>query len=287
MIFRAAETEFHEEASRACGLDDFGDDDYLEGLRALLAALDDEAPLNEIGRAMFRTNIVAALVGRLHSEHGWSTHPEHAEAAIDGPLVIMGLPRTGTTALQHLLAQDPSLQALELWISTSPKPRLPRARWHEDPDFRACDERMRVLHANSPDLMAIHPMAAHLPDECWHLTTQHFAHSGYEAQTHVPSYSRWWEGYDMGPAWRRHRKNIQLIGYREPGRRCDARRARRHPQQTTAAPSAHRCHRCRSAAGIYPSFRSPTGYTSASVRHSCRHDLDQTARHYFSFADSH
>ena len=43
MIFRAAETEFHEEARRACGLDDFGDDDYLEGLRALLAALDDEA----------------------------------------------------------------------------------------------------------------------------------------------------------------------------------------------------------------------------------------------------
>ena len=219
MSFRAAETHFHEEASRACGLDDFGDDDYLEGLRALLAALDDEAPLNEIGHAMFRTNIVAALVGRLHSEHGWSTHPEHAEAAIDGPLVIMGLPRTGTTALQHLLAQDPSLQALELWISTSPKPRVPRARWQEDPDFRACDERMRMLHANSPDLMAIHPMAADLPDECWHLTTQHFAHSGYEAQTHVPSYSRWWEGYDMGPAWRRHRKNLQLIGYREPERR--------------------------------------------------------------------
>lgn len=217
--FHGSEDAFHEEASRACGFDDFGESDYLEGLRTLLSALDEDAPLNEIGRSSLRATIVDALKARLLSERGWRDFPEYAEAPVDAPLVIVGLPRTGTTALHHLMSQDVSLQGLELWISSSPKPKPPREQWAGDPHFRACDERMRFIHERSPDMMAIHPMAADLVDECWHLLEQHFAHSGFEAGTEIPSYSQWWSKCDMRPAYRRHRRNLQLIGHRQPEKR--------------------------------------------------------------------
>ena len=68
-------------------------------------------------------------------------------------------------------------------------------------------------------MAAIHYSAAGQVDECWYLFAQSFGHSGWEANAHVPSYSRWWAEHDMEPAYRRHRRNLQLIGMREPGRR--------------------------------------------------------------------
>lgn len=217
--FRASEDALHEQAVAAAGLDDFGEPDYLEGLRALLGSLDDEAPLNEIGVAALRGMIVGALVARLRSEQGFKQFPESAEAAVDAPLVIIGLPRTGTTALHHLISQDVAFQGLELWITGAPQPKPPRSAWEADPDFRACAERMRLIHEHSPHIRAIHPMEAHLVDECWHLLEQHFGHSGYEANTEVPGYAKWWAQCDMRPAYRRHGRNLQLIGHRAPERR--------------------------------------------------------------------
>ncbi len=217
--FRDAEEALHHEARLASGLDDFGDHEYREGLRALLASLDEEARLNPVGRMVLRAMIVEALVARLYTARGRAEHPACRDAPIERPLVIVGLPRTGTTALQHLLARSPDLQALELWLTSAPKPRPPRTAWPEDPAFRACDERMKLVHERSPDMMAIHPMAADLPDECWRLLGQSFAHSSWQANTNVPSYGRWWAKSDMRPAYRQHKRNLQLIGHREPGRR--------------------------------------------------------------------
>jgi hypothetical protein len=219
MSFRDAEEELHEAARRATGLDDFGGDDHLEGLRTLLTALDEEASLSPLGEQVVRGMIVDALASRLFSEHGFSHHPECAEAAVARPLVIIGLPRTGTTALHHLLAQDPRLQGLERWLAATPKPRPPREAWGEDPQFRECDGRMKLVYERSPDLKAIHFMAADLVDECWYLLSQSFCHGSWEANVDVPSYSRWYALRDARPDYRRHRRNLQLIGHREPERR--------------------------------------------------------------------
>ncbi len=219
MSFREAEEALHREAREACGFDDFGDDEYLPGLRTLLESLDTEARLTSVGRMVVRSMIVEALVARLHTAHGRARFPECRDAPVAGPLVIVGLPRTGTTALQHLLAQSPDLQGLELWLASTPKPRPPREAWARDAGFRACDERMRFVAERSPDLQAIHPMAADLPDECWRLLSQSFAHSSWQANTNVPGYARWWASCDMRPAYRQHRRNLELIGHREPERR--------------------------------------------------------------------
>lgn len=217
--FLASEEALHSEARDACGLEDFGDADYLEGLRALLESLDRDAALNPIGEMTIRGSIVEALVGRLLSESGRALHPECAEAPIEQPLVIIGLPRTGTSALHQLLSQDPALQGLAHWLSVTPKPRPPRALWGEDPDFVACDERLKLIFERSPEMKAIHFMQADMVDECWRLLSQSFAHSSWQAWADVPSYDDWWAQHDMRPAYARHRRNLQLIGHREPEKR--------------------------------------------------------------------
>ncbi|MEE2677368.1 MAG: sulfotransferase [Myxococcota bacterium] len=217
--FLASEAEFHAAAREACGLEDFGDGEYREGLRALLESLDRDAALNPVGHLTLRGSIVEALVGRLLSEDGWARHPECTAAPVEQPLVILGLPRTGTSALQQLLAQDPALQGLEYWLSITPKARPPRNTWAEDPEFRSCDERLRLLYEQSPGMKAIHFMQAGAVDECWRLLSQSFAHSSWHAWANVAHYEHWWSRHDMRPAYQRHRKNLQLIGHREPEKR--------------------------------------------------------------------
>ena len=72
MSFREAEAELHDAARRATGLEDFGDAEYLEGLRALLHSLDEESSLNAIGEQTLRGMITDALASRLFSEQGWA-----------------------------------------------------------------------------------------------------------------------------------------------------------------------------------------------------------------------
>jgi hypothetical protein len=152
-------------------------------------------------------------------EEGHRRQPEAADARIERPLVIVGLPRTGTTALHHLIGQDPAFQGLEHWLARSPKPRPPRADWREDGDYLAAAERVRLNYERSPDMRAIHEIEADRPDECWNVFSQNFAHSSWQANADVHQYARWWADYDMTPTYRRHRRTVQLIGHREPDRR--------------------------------------------------------------------
>lgn len=210
---------FHERAREARGLADFGEDDYMEALARLCRSLDQDARLSPIGVLAFETQITDALEARLMVEEGWKRAPEAAEATIPRPLVIVGLPRTGTTALHHLMAQDPSIQALEHWLQRTPKPRPPRVEWNRDPDYRVAVARVASIYERSPEMRAIHEIEADLPDECWNTFAQNFVHSGYQANADVSQYARWWPTSDLAPVYRRHRRTARLIGHREPEKR--------------------------------------------------------------------
>jgi hypothetical protein len=220
-MFRFSESidQFHQTACEKRGLDDFGEDDYREALGILCRSLDEDARLNPIGELALQAMITDALQARLMVEEGWKQSPEAANARIDRPLIIIGLPRTGTTALHHLIGQDPGVQALENWLQRTPKPRPPRARWEQDPDYLAAAERVDMMFARSPEMRAIHEIEAHLPDECWNTFAQNFVHSSYQANTDVRQYAQWWLHSDMTPVYRRHRRTAQLIGCHEPEKR--------------------------------------------------------------------
>jgi len=211
--------QFHQAARDARGLEDFGSDDYSEALDELCRSLDEDTTLTPIGELTFQAMITDALQARLMVEEGWKQFPEAADARIERPLIILGLPRTGTTALHHLIGQDPAIQALEHWIQRSPKPRPPRSEWDQDRDYLEAVERVRMMFSRSPEMRAIHEIEAHLPDECWNTFSQNFSHSSYQANADVREYAQWWLQSDKTPVYRRHRRTAQLIGHREPDKR--------------------------------------------------------------------
>ena len=104
------------------GLDDFGDDSFREGLEILVKALRDEAWLNDRGEGFIYARIGVHLRQRLQVEDWYRRHPEIDQVSIDAPLFGLGLPRTGSTALSFLLAQDPAVRYLRSWESAEPCP---------------------------------------------------------------------------------------------------------------------------------------------------------------------
>jgi hypothetical protein len=211
--------DLHASATKITGLTDFGADDYRDGLAVLLDSCAREAGLTELGVKVHRAFLRGALVARLLSEAAWARHPEHAGVAIERPIFVTGLPRTGTTALHRLLTADPAHQGLELWLTEVPQPRPPRDTWEQDPAFcriQAAYERHHVAH---PEFMGVHYMAADQVEECWQLLRQSMRSVSYECLAHLPSYSAWLAGQDWTGAYRRHRRNLQLIGLPDRGRR--------------------------------------------------------------------
>lgn len=109
-------------AAERTGLDDFGDPAFRERLEVLCAALRAEAGLSDVGVAMVFEQLVGNLVNRLRLESLISAHPEIEDVEICRPIIICGLPRTGTTHLHNLLAADPNLRYLPYWESLEPFP---------------------------------------------------------------------------------------------------------------------------------------------------------------------
>jgi hypothetical protein len=211
--------DLHASASRLTGLDDFGDDDYREGLEVLLAAYARDAALTPEGNKATRALLRGALVARLFSELAWRQHPEYADVVIERPIFVTGLPRTGTTALHRLLTADPMHQGLELWLTDVPQPRPPRQTWEQNPVFAGIQEGYRRHHLARPEFMGLHYMSADQVEECWQLLRQSMRSISYECLAHLPTYSDWLRTQDWISAYRRHRRNLQLIGLPDAERR--------------------------------------------------------------------
>ena len=132
------EQQLHAAATQMSGgLTDFGPQDYLPGLRALLDSMLRDMQFSEIGRQFGMGTIAGTLAARLHTEHGWKQRPDYRRVEIRRPLVITGIPRTGTTALHKLLSMDPQFQGLEHWLTEAPQPRPPRETWATHPAYQA------------------------------------------------------------------------------------------------------------------------------------------------------
>lgn len=207
-------------AVRTVGMDDFGGDGHEEGLHVLVDDLaSPEAGLTPHGNYFQRSEVKSALVGRLLTQAQLNARPEHADVAITRPIFVMGLPRTGTTALHRLLYADPGAQGLEMWLTQYPQPRPPRETWETDPIFTAMQQAFTAHHAESPEFMGIHYMDATSVEECWRLLRQTGKSSSYESLANLPRYSSWLQGQDWTDAYERHRQNLQLIGLNDPDKR--------------------------------------------------------------------
>jgi hypothetical protein len=205
-------------ATRLTSLSDFGGDEYREGLAVLLDSYARDEQLTDLGRRVKRSELRGALVARLVSEAGFAAYSID-ESAIRRPIFVTGIPRTGTTVLHRLLAADPAHQGLEQWLCEFPQPRPPRETWPDNPVYQQVQAGFEKFYAARPDFAGVHYIAADTVEECWQLLRQSAMSISYETLAHVPSYSTWLGRQDWTSAYRRHRRNLALIGANEPDRR--------------------------------------------------------------------
>jgi len=206
--------ELEAAARRATELEDFGPDNYGSALDALLSSLDEEARLTPTGRYFARGQVLTALANRLKLQAAWASTPAILKQEIAGPLIIIGLPRSGTTLLQHLLAQDPDHRVLRNWEASVPAPP-PAKDTTDDPRIAASERGMRLLDYLAPDARILHPVAATLPTECVTLFSNSFASLELATINFTPSYLRFCLNCDMAGSYRYFVRQLQLLSWND------------------------------------------------------------------------
>ena len=214
--------EIDQLVDRACeraGSDDLGVETWREGLEVLVRSLDTESALNEVGEGVMADQIADHLVNRLEVEQCYARHPEIDDEVISSPLFGLGLPRTGSTALSFLLAQDPSRRSLRTWEASKPCPPPETATEHTDPRIAAAQVGIDFTLEMFPDFAGMLPTSATGPQECLLLMALDFRSQIFEAMALIPSYSAWLLQCDMVPAYRYHERVLKLLQWRCPPNR--------------------------------------------------------------------
>lgn len=207
--FSTASDQLHDAAAIESELDDFGDDGYRQPLQTLLDSIESDSPMTPEGRIRVYRDLVNCLVGRLFSVKNCAQAPG---VPIKAPIVIVGVPRTGTTALHKLLSVDPQFQGLDRWLADFPMPRPPRESWPANPFFRKSAERLAGLYAVAPDMMKMHREVPDEVDECLQVLRQSFTSIRFGTRQRLPSYDEWLAAADVRPSYRRYAKVLAMIG---------------------------------------------------------------------------
>jgi len=203
--------ELIQQAISQTGLDDFGDDSFREGLEILLSSLRDEARLNARGEAFIYPRIVGYLAQRLQVEDWYRRHPEIDDVPVDAPLIGLGLPRTGSTALSMLLAQDPDVRYLRRWESSQPCP--------PPSTVRGVDPRIPPDKGEMLGTRYHVPGDTHGPMECHELMALDFKSHLFQSLAQIPTYSAWLvDKADLESTLRYQRRVMKLLQWGERNR---------------------------------------------------------------------
>lgn len=199
-------------ACEETGHDDFGDDGWQHGLELVADGLVNDARLSIIGVEIAHLDLMRALKNRLDVIAWRKEHPEIASKGIDAPIVIVGQPRTGTTILYDLLAQDPDLRAPLTWEVDAPLPVPQPETYHDDPRIAIAQASIEMSEQIIPGFLAFHPMGALVGQECVRITASEFTSMIFSVQYRLPSYYRWlMYDADHAGAYRFHRIFLQHL----------------------------------------------------------------------------
>lgn len=201
-------------ARRRTRLDDFGTPAFHEPLRHLLHSLETEGRLNLVGRVAAREDITRILVNRLELQRDRQQNPGIAAQEIRSPLFITGMPRSGSTLLHGLLAQDPANRVPLNWETLHPSPPPEWATHETDRRIERAEREIRWFSLLAPQFRKIHPVGARLPEECVVILSHTFLSFQFSSTYFVPSYQSWLEQQDLSPAYRFHRQFLQHLQWR-------------------------------------------------------------------------
>lgn len=198
-------------AQKRTGMRDWGDESFRVGLEHLTAALREQAQLSQIGRIAAYWNILDHLCVRLRLIDYRARRPGVAEQTIKQPLFILGLPRTGTTILYELIAQDPSFRSPASWEVSRPVPPPTADTYYSDSRIGAVDRVLALMEKLSPGFRTIHAIGAQLPQECVYILASGFISEQFGYMYNIPEYRAWALDQDMTAPYRWHANFLQHL----------------------------------------------------------------------------
>lgn len=201
----------HDIAKKATGLSDFGDTDYHEPLNLLIKDILNQKHFHAFGYVIAKGMLVEALKNRLYLEEAFKRNPHIEQEKINDAIWILGLPRTGSTLLHHLLSLDDNNRTLKRWEASCSSPILQ----DKEEDIKKRKEKAqatdKVLHALVPDLLKKHSMRWDLPDECVMLFKDTFKSQLFGFSLGLPTYGEWLLEQDLAPEYQYYVKQLKVL----------------------------------------------------------------------------
>lgn len=217
--FRTASDQAHEIVARELRHDDFGPGDYVHGLKVLLQSMDYDPHFTEQGRRAAWGQVIGVLRSRAGAFKAMKDNPGFDAEAIVSPVIITGVPRTGTTALHRLMAVDQRFQGLQTWLLDAPMPRPPLSEWESYPEYRKTVAVLEARYVAAPQKRAAHHIAAEEVHECCMLLRQSFVSNLWSCGWSAPTYDAWWQCQSEQAAYDYYHRCVQLIGANDRDKR--------------------------------------------------------------------
>ncbi|ORV17920.1 sulfotransferase family protein [Mycobacterium celatum] len=209
----------HAKATAETGLNDFGPDDYRERLDVYLAALHEVSGMHGPGIVNFHAQLLGWLKNRLLLTDLLTRHPEIRDIELLPPVVIAGLPRTGTTHLHNLLAAAPTFRALPYWESVEPFPLPAEAGIEPDPRRTRMDAAVEFMNAVMPHFRLMHEMTTDHVHEEIQLLANAFSSMLFETLADVPRWREYYLAHDQTPAYEYLALQLKALQFLRGGRR--------------------------------------------------------------------
>ena len=209
----------HAKAVAETGLDDFGADDYRERLDVFLAALQEIPHLHAAGVVNFHAQLLQWLKNRLLLTDLLHRHPEIHDIELVAPIVIAGLPRTGTTHLHNLLAAGPTFRTIPYWESNEPFPLPTEVGVEPDPRRLRMDAAVEFMNAVMPHFALMHEMTTDHVHEEIQLLANDFSSMLFETLAHVPRWRDYYLTHDQTPHYEHLKTQLKALQFLRGGRR--------------------------------------------------------------------
>lgn len=200
------------------GARDYASDSFIEGLDIYLGALGQSETVSDAGIASLERQMTGYLANRFASEAYLAEHPALDEGAIEAPIFVLGMPRTGTTMMVNLLHQDSAARTLRKWEANLPVPPAAAGELSTDQRCLTLNAERRREVAEGKLKTNIHFEWYDEPTECVYLMMQDFRSTAWDMFVPVPAYSEYLLGCDVQPMYRWHRRVLQMLQESNRGR---------------------------------------------------------------------
>jgi hypothetical protein len=203
------------QAARSSGTTDLGDPSCLERMERVLTEVR-ENDATSLSYVYFNSLTKRALINRMKQQLHVDAHPEIRDVPVRRPIFVLGFPRTGTTILQNLLAQEPGRRTLKFWELTRPVPTCEDFKRDRDRRIRESASDLAIVYRCAPEMAAMHEVTPVTSEECWPLFSSSFSALNMDISSGLRRYGSWLLEQEMGWVYREYRERLQMLLHRDP-----------------------------------------------------------------------